>query len=542
MLSPPDFKAADRILANYRLALPQSASVSTQQRLQSAEKMARFIAYEQTVELPEALIRDPHILQNIVGRVERLNQLDEFAFETTISYSSKLASNQLSQLVNLLYGNVSMLDGVRLSDMTLPADLTTQFKGPLHGIVGLRRLTGVYQRPLLATAVKPRGTPTEGLAKLAADFALGGGDIVKDDQNLVSSDFESFKARVDQIASAVAKANDKTGRNCLYFPHLAARTEDLERAIEFVYRSGLKGVLMCPMVLGLDLCRKLAADYGLVFMAHPAMTGAYTSGRDHGMSHSVLLGSLFRLAGADISVFPATGGRFNYAPEDCAAVCAKLTQPQGALKTTFPCPAGGITFDRVAELAQTYGQDSVLLIGGSLQAYSSDIVAGTKAYQAKIAAYFQPEEREPEPELESSCEVNFDDSSEGIRSLLSFLPDFNWSDRRSRAYKSSNELSYTDVRRVELIGKNGERADFDLRYFEIAPGGHTSLEKHLHTHVIIGARGSGILQINGVDQRFNTMDVAYVQPLEVHQLCNNSDSDFGFFCIVDRERDRPMRP
>lgn len=532
----------DRILARYRLALPQDASVSAAQRLQSAEKMARFIAYEQTVELPEALIKDPHILNDIVGRVENLQQLDELAFETTISYSAALASNQLSQLVNLLYGNVSMLDGVRLSDMQLPDTLCAKFKGPLHGIDGLRRLTGVYQRPLLATAVKPRGTPNAGLAKLAADFALGGGDIVKDDQNLVSEDFESFKLRVDQIASAVAKANDKTGRNCLYFPHLAARTEDLERSIEFVYRSGLKGVLMCPMVLGLDLCRKLACDYGLVFMAHPAMTGAYTSGRDHGMSHAVLLGSLFRLAGADISVFPATGGRFNYAPSDCAAVTAKLTQVQGALKASFPCPAGGITFNRVPELAEVYGVDSVLLIGGSLQAYSSDIVAGTKAYQAKIAEFFKPEQREPEPELESSCEVNFDDSYEGIRSLLSFLPDYNWADRRSRAYKSTSEISHTDVRRVELIGKNGERTDFDLRYFEIAPGGHSSLEKHLHTHVIIGARGYGILQVNGENTAFNTMDIAYVQPLEVHQLINNSDSAFGFFCIVDRERDRPMRP
>ena len=532
----------DRILAQYRLALPQSASISAAQRLQSAEKMARFIAYEQTVELPETLIKDPQILKDIVGRVEQLHQLDEFTYETTVSYSQALASNQLSQLLNLLYGNVSMLDGVRLSDMQLPDALCAKFKGPLHGIDGLRRLTGVYQRPLLATAVKPRGTPNAGLAKLAADFAIGGGDIVKDDQNLVSPDFESFKLRVDQIASAVAKANDKTGRNCLYFPHLAARAEDLERSIEFVYRSGLKGVLMCPMVLGLDVCRKLSADYGLVFMAHPALTGAYTSGRDHGISHSVLLGSLFRLAGADISVFPATGGRFNYTPDDCAAVSARLRQPKGALKPTFPCPAGGITFDRVQELAEVYGADSVLLIGGSLQAFSSDIVAGTTAYQSKIAEFFKPEQRAPEPELDSSCEVSFDDSHEGIRSLLSFLPDFNWSDRRTRAYKSATEQGHADVRRVELIGKNGERCDFDLRYFEIAAGGHSSLEKHLHTHVIIGARGHGVLQVNGIDRAFNTMDVAYVQPLEVHQLSNPSDSAFGFFCIVDRERDIPMRP
>ena len=38
------------------------------------------------------------------------------------------------------------------------------------------------------------------------------------------------------------------------------------------------------------------------------------------------------------------------------------------------------------------------------------------------------------------------------------------------------------------------------------------------------------------------LDVAYVAPLEPHQLRNETDRPFGFFCIVDRLRDRPMKP
>ena len=128
-----------------------------------------------------------------------------------------------------------------------------------------------------------------------------------------------------------------------------------------------------------------------------------------------------------------------------------------------------------------------------------------------------------------------------MHTLLKFLDDFRWAHREDRQYKS-NEDDFAHVRRVELIGRHGEQADFDLRYFEIEPGGYTSLEKHLHTHVILTARGRGVLVTDQLQEQLSPMDVAYVKPLEVHQLRNEGEEPFGFFCIVDRERDRPMRP
>ena len=96
------------------------------------------------------------------------------------------------------------------------------------------------------------------------------------------------------------------------------------------------------------------------------------------------------------------------------------------------------------------------------------------------------------------------------------------------------------VSTVELIGKSGEKTSFDLRYFEIKPEGYSSLEKHVYEHVIIGVRGNGIL-IKG-DSSFNisSHDIAYVSPHEKHQLRNNGKEPFGFLCIVDHRRDKPV--
>ena len=521
---------APQIYATYRLRAGAG----------EAEKLARFIAYEQTVELPERLITDPRLLEHVVGGVEELRADGPDHFLARIRYNAELASGQVSQLINLLYGNVSMGEGIRLTGVELPDSLLAQFKGPRHGVDGIRALLGVHGRPLLATAVKPRGLTDAELGNLAGQFALGGGDIVKDDQNLVSPDFESFKRRVDACAKAVAESNRQTGRNTLYFPHLAAPDQDLDRYAEFVLELGLKGVLMCPLILGLDRTRRLNDRFGLICMAHPSMSGAYTQSRDHGIAHHVLMGTLFRLAGADISVFAAPGGRFPYTVQECQDLANALRAPLGQLAPALPSPAGGMSFESLPELCEGYGTDSALLIGGSLQAHDSDLAAGTRSYVERIREICGERLSQPQTEWASSCEFG-GVGGEGIHSVLKFLEGYKWEHREDREYKST-EFDFADVRRVELIGRHGEQADFDLRYFEIAPGGHTSLEKHLHTHVIVSARGQGVLITDEMRAQLAPLDVAYVKPLEVHQLRNETDQPFGFFCIVDRERDRPMRP
>lgn len=125
--------------------------------------------------------------------------------------------------------------------------------------------------------------------------------------------------------------------------------------------------------------------------------------------------------------------------------------------------------------------------------------------------------------------------------LYRFIPDegcFRWSDVELKQYKDEKN-TWKDVCRQVIAGKRGENLKFHLRYFEVAPGGYTTLEKHEHEHVVICVRGSGkaIAGDEVFDMKF--MDVLYVSPNTPHQFINTGDEPFGFFCIVDAERDRP---
>ena len=90
------------------------------------------------------------------------------------------------------------------------------------------------------------------------------------------------------------------------------------------------------------------------------------------------------------------------------------------------------------------------------------------------------------------------------------------------------------------MGRFGETTRSDLRYFEVEAGGHTSRERHVHSHIIIGARGEGRLVTGNREMVVKPNDVAYLPPLETHQLRNETGEPFGFFCIVDHDRDRPL--
>ena len=504
-----------------------------------ASAIARAIAYEQTVELPEELVTDTAIIDAVVGTVEAVEADPDFTgrFDITIGYPPALASGQLPQLVNLLFGNVSIYPGVRLLDVHLPEEFLRHLHGPRYGVDGLRTMIGVHGRPLLATALKPRGTPLDALARMAGDFALGGGDIVKDDQNLVDADFEAFKLRTEACHRAVADANGQTGRRCLYLPHVAAPANELERYFEYVHWLGAPGVLACPMIMGLDTARALAADYELLLMAHPALTGSYTNSDSQGIDHGLLLGTLFRLGGADISVFPNAGGRFSYRREDCASIRDRLRAPLGSLSPAWPCPAGGMHLKNLDAMAGDYGADAVFLIGGALLGHSDRLAASTSLFLDGIRRHF--DERLDTPE---DTDGPGDTLAEAVVRHLKFEQGFQWSNRQSTPYKDADDRAFKGVRRVELVGKFGERTRCDLRYFEVEPGGFTSLEKHLHTHIVIGARGTGVLTMGNQRTVLEPMDVVYLQPLEVHQFHNETREPFGFLCIVDHERDRPMKP
>jgi ribulose-bisphosphate carboxylase large chain len=326
----------------------------------------------------------------------------------------------------------------------------------------------------------------------------------------------------------------------------------MERRAEFLVRLGIRGVLIAPLIVGMDTVRWLSDEYPLAFMAHPTFAGAFFHDDTHGIEPGLLLGTFFRLAGCDATIYPNQGGRFSFSSADCRQIDTLALAPLGNLRPAWPSPAGGMTYENLEQMAVECGQDSIFLIGGALLGDSADLRASTARFLSRIEELFPTSRRDVTSNASkndqgndvmiSSCELPGPRLTQQLLEHLQFINDFRWDGREPIAYKITDDLPFRGVSRVELIGAAGEQTAFDLRYFEIVPGGHSSLEKHVHTHVVIGARGHGTLVSGGSSLSIKPFDVAYVPPLQVHQLTNSSEEPFGFFCIVDHVRDRPQCP
>lgn len=325
---------------------------------------AREIAIEQTVEIPPDCF-SLEIEERIVGRTESIESLPDGRHRVVVSYSSRVVGPHFTQLVNLLFGNISLHRGIRLAAVEWPPELLDRFRGPAFGVAGLRGLTGVPRRPLVCAAIKPLGLTTEELARDAAAFARGGADLVKDDHSLDEQpELAPFRERVTLCQQAVGEANAATGGRTLYFPNLTGSPGDLPERVEWLRSLGVRGAMVSPLLLGFEAVRWLAAESGLAILGHPTFSGAFF-GDDHGIAPELLFGQLFRLAGCDGVIFVHAGGRFAWSEERCAAIAEAVRAPWGPVRPAFPVPAGGVQVARAPEWVERYGEDTMVLIGGS---------------------------------------------------------------------------------------------------------------------------------------------------------------------------------
>lgn len=116
--------------------------------------------------------------------------------------------------------------------------------------------------------------------------------------------------------------------------------------------------------------------------------------------------------------------------------------------------------------------------------------------------------------------------------------DFDWDGIDKIDYKpTEGQITFKDVTRQNLVA-DGKNTNFHVRYFEVAPGGHSTLEKHQHVHVVFCVRGKGKVLVNDKVYQTNPLDMIVIPPWGVHELINESDEAFGFFCIVDSQRDK----
>ncbi len=352
---------------------------------QEALAKAGDICIEQTVEFPADEVPLGIIRDHVFGRIEQFEPWDPGSWRAVISYAVEIAAGELTQLLNVIFGNSSIKPGIRVEHLDLPESLLGKFKGPRFGREGLRRLLNVPKRPLLSTAIKPMGLSCAELADLAYQFALGGMDMIKDDHGLTDQCCSPFEERVKRCAGAVGKANSETGGRAIYVANITAPASDVVRRARIAKEAGAGGLMVAPGIIGFDLMRELADDdsIGLPVLTHPALQGSFVTD-SNGMSHRVIFGQLARLAGADATIFPNFGGRFSFSREECREIVAGTAEHMGRLKPIFPAPGGGMSLARVPEMLDAYGQDLIFLIGGGLFKHGPNLVENCRYFRNMV--------------------------------------------------------------------------------------------------------------------------------------------------------------
>jgi quercetin dioxygenase-like cupin family protein len=120
------------------------------------------------------------------------------------------------------------------------------------------------------------------------------------------------------------------------------------------------------------------------------------------------------------------------------------------------------------------------------------------------------------------------------------LPGQHWECVDRLDYKPTGSAPFKAITRQVFFAD--ESLACELRYFEIAPGGHSTLERHGHAHGVMILTGRGACLVGREVHRLALHDLIQIPPWTWHQLMADPDSPLGFLCMVNRERDRPVLP
>lgn len=116
---------------------------------------------------------------------------------------------------------------------------------------------------------------------------------------------------------------------------------------------------------------------------------------------------------------------------------------------------------------------------------------------------------------------------------------FGWENVPVLSYKEGGP--YKDVTR-QILFESAESLPVQWRYFEVQPGGHSTLERHEHIHWVLILRGRGACLVGDEITDIAKHDLIEIAPLQWHQFRAAEDAPLGFLCLVAAERDRPQLP
>ncbi len=309
------------------------------------------------------------------------------------------------QLLSGIAGNIfgmKALDNLRLVDVFFPKVYLKNFKGPYHGIEGLRKIMKVRDRPITGAVPKPKiGFSAVEHARIGFETWMGGFDLVKDDENLSSTSFNNFYKRVELMTKLREKAEKETGQQKDALINITSETDEMKKRAKFLHDHGWRYAMIDVVVAGtsaVQTLRDVLGDYGMAIHAHRAMHASFDRNPKHGMSMP-FLAKLMRMIGVDqIHAGTAVGKLVGGLDEvqSNANILREikvkpfknilLEQDWGKIKPAFPVASGGLHPGLIPDELKIFGKECVLLVSGGIHGHPRGTRAGAMAAMQAIEA------------------------------------------------------------------------------------------------------------------------------------------------------------
>ncbi len=314
---------------------------------------------------------------------------DERSWTLRLGFPRENVAGQIPLLLATVYGEAASAADMRLVDLVLPPAFTDAFPGPRLGIAGLRERLGAHGRPLLITMVKPAlGLSPDQSAEVVRAAAMGGADLIKDDELLVSLPESDPVARVRAHERALREVREETGHRAVYFVNVTDRPDRMVERARRAVDAGATGIMVDHLTAGTASLAMLAEDpsVDVPILAHFAFSAATSSPGRTGVAPHVLIAALPRLAGGDVLVYPSPFGSLRFTSEDQARVVRAATAPVGGIRPAWPMPGGGLHAGLVPRHVRDLGVDHAFGAGGAVHGHPMGTRAGAAAIRQAMDA------------------------------------------------------------------------------------------------------------------------------------------------------------
>lgn len=324
----------------------------------------------------------PEVIEKYGAKVIGIYPMaDEYSCVTRIAYPTTNFPAYLPMIMSTVAGNVLGQEGIRLVDIEFPEVVLKELPGPLMGIEGIRNLLGVERRPLVGAILKPCiGVPPEVSANGALKAALGGADVIKDDELLSYPEYSPMEKRVAAVMRELKAAGKD--KSCLYAVNITGENlfDRARRAID----AGANALMVNYQSMGWgaveDFIRAMKRE-NLIYpiFGHCAGMGAYYRSKTNGISTALSCGKLARIVGMDMPLVYPDSGRFGLSTNEFVEVHAQCIAPMRNIKRAFMTVAGGVQPGAIEYLMGLLGNDCILMAGGGIYGHPMGAEAGAKA-------------------------------------------------------------------------------------------------------------------------------------------------------------------